>query len=194
MLTGLLFFLLLAIPVLELYVIIEVWQQIGGIETIFLLIAISLAGAWLVKREGLGVWVRFNRQLAAGELPTNELIDGALILFAGALMLTPGFITDGVGLLLLFPPTRAGVRALARRRLNSRLDVYAARGHGFGGGYEGPGVRFVTFGAAGPPTWTPSTRGDDVIDVTTDSVTTSDTDDLGPSDGAGPETRELGPG
>ena len=191
MLTGLLFFLLLAVPLLELYVVIEVWQQIGGFETIFLLIAISIAGAWLVKREGLGVWLRFNQQLAKGELPTNELIDGALILFAGALMLTPGFITDGVGLLLLFPLTRAGIRRLVRVRLNSRLEVYAARGQAFGGGTGaggagGPGVRFVTFGTAGAPRWTPSTRGDDIIDVTPD-------DGDPPPDPGGSDTPEIGP-
>lgn len=187
MLTGLLFFLLLAVPLLELYVVIEVWNQIGGFETIFLLVAISIAGAWLVKREGLGVWVRFNQQLAKGELPTNELIDGALILFAGALMLTPGFITDGVGLLLLFPLTRAGIRSLVRRRLNDRLEVYARHGQSFGGGAGGPGIRFVTFGTASTPKWTPATRGEDIIDATAD-------DGEPPSNPDGPETPELGPG
>ena len=133
------FLLLLLVPLAELYVIIQVWEKVGGLETIALLLIVSVAGAWLVRREGTGVLQRINAQLAAGNLPTNELVDGGLILFAGALMLTPGFITDAVGLLLLIPPTRAGVRALLKRRFGKRMDVYASQG----------GVRFVTFSATG---------------------------------------------
>ncbi|HEX6312456.1 MAG TPA: FxsA family protein, partial [Acidimicrobiia bacterium] len=76
--------------------------------------------------EGLGVWRRFNAQVAAGQVPGGEIIDGFLILVAGALLLTPGFITDAVGLLALFPPTRALLRRTLRRRFTSKVQIYRA--------------------------------------------------------------------
>ena len=104
---GLLFLLFLVIPVAELYVIFKVGAQLGWLETLALLVLISFVGAWLVRREGLSTLLRIERGLRQGKLPTNSLVDGLLILVAGALMLTPGFLTDIIGLLLLFPPTRA---------------------------------------------------------------------------------------
>lgn len=120
---GILALLFLVIPVVEIYVIIQVGQSIGGWETVGLLILISVVGAWLVRREGTGILVRVQQSLARGELPANELIDGLLVLFAGALMLTPGFLTDGFGLLLLLPPTRAVMRGILKRRFVGRVQV-----------------------------------------------------------------------
>ncbi|MDZ7732862.1 MAG: FxsA family protein [Acidimicrobiia bacterium] len=117
---------LLAVPVIELYLIVEVAGGIGVPETIALLILISLAGAWLVRREGLGVLARVDQRLQRGELPTHELVDGLCVLVAGALMLTPGFLTDAVGLLLLVPFTRAPLRLLLERRFRRRMDRYQA--------------------------------------------------------------------
>ncbi len=118
---GWLFLIFLVLPIAELAVILQVGQLIGPWYTILLLLAVSAAGAWLVKREGLGVIRRFRRQLDAGALPGKELADGVLILFAGALLLTPGFITDCVGLLLLLPPVRAVIRASVLRRFAVRV-------------------------------------------------------------------------
>ncbi len=123
--------LFLVVPVVELYVIVQVAGSIGVLETFGLLIVISALGAWLVRREGMGVLGRIQARLAQGTMPTNELIDGGLIMFAGALMLTPGFVTDVVALLLLFPPTRAMVRSVLRRRFRGRVQV-------FGSGPAGP--------------------------------------------------------
>jgi UPF0716 protein FxsA len=117
---GWLFLLFLVLPIAELAVILQVGQLIGPWYTILLLLVISGAGAWLVKREGLGVIRRFRRQLEAGAIPGKELADGVLILFAGALLLTPGFLTDCVGLLLLLPPVRAVIRASVLRRFAIR--------------------------------------------------------------------------
>ncbi len=117
---GWLFLVFLVLPIAELAVILQVGQLIGPWYTIVLLLAVSAAGAWLVKREGLGVIRRFRRQLDAGAIPGKELADGVLILFAGALLLTPGFITDCVGLLLLMPPVRAVIRASVLRRFAIR--------------------------------------------------------------------------
>ena len=114
---------LLCVPLLELYVIIQVADGMGTGQTILLLIAVSVAGAWMVRRSGLGVLKQIQTRLNRGELPAGELVDGLLILIAGALMLTPGFLTDGVGLLLLFPPTRLVVRSLLVRRFAKKITV-----------------------------------------------------------------------
>lgn len=110
---------LLVVPLIELYVIIQVGQQIGAVPTILALIAVSVLGTWLLKREGSATWRRLQAALQRGEMPTNEATDGALILFGGALLLTPGFLTDAVGLLLILPPTRAAVKGSARRFLGA---------------------------------------------------------------------------
>ena len=106
----LLFVLLIVVPLAELWIILRVADQIGVLETIGLLIAVSLAGAWLLKQQGLATWQRFNDTLRGGGIPTKEATDGAMIMFGGALLLTPGFLTDVIGLLLLLPPTRAIVK------------------------------------------------------------------------------------
>jgi UPF0716 protein FxsA len=131
--------LLLVIPIVELYVIVQVAGAIGVFETIVALVAISVAGAWLVKREGLGVARRIQDQLQAGEVPAGGVVDGLLILGAGVLMLAPGFLSDIAGILLLIPFTRAPVRALVLRRFRQRLSVFAVAGPG---GAGGAGVRF----------------------------------------------------
>lgn len=111
----LLVLLLIAVPIAELYVIVQVAQGIGVLQTIALLVLVSIAGAWLLKQQGIATWRRLQDTLARGEMPTAEVTDGALILFGGALLLTPGFLTDVVGLLLLLPPTRAAIKGTAAR-------------------------------------------------------------------------------
>ncbi len=106
---------LLVVPLVELYVIIQVGDWIGFFPTFALLIIISIVGAFLVKREGLNTWRRAQAQLRAGELPAGELIDGALIVVAGVMLLTPGFVTDALGALLLLPAMRYFPRRWARR-------------------------------------------------------------------------------
>ncbi len=107
--------LILVIPIVELILIVEVATRIGVFETLFLLIGISVAGAWLLKREGRAAWARLRSALERGEVPTNEVVDGVMIVFGGALLLTPGFLTDVVGLALLLPVTRAALRRWGRR-------------------------------------------------------------------------------
>jgi UPF0716 protein FxsA len=128
---AILFLLLLAVPLIELWVIVQVAREVGVVETFVLLILVSVAGAWLLRQQGMAAWVRLQQALARGEIPTKEVTDGALILLGGALLLTPGFVTDAVGLLLLFPPTRAvlkgAVRPLLARRARRRAGIYSAR-------------------------------------------------------------------
>lgn len=115
--------LFLAVPLVELYVIVQVADVAGVWSTIGLLLLISLAGSWLVRAEGIGVLRRVRQTLARGELPTDDLLNGIMILFAGALLLTPGFVTDAVGLLLLLPPSRALLRTALLRRYSRRLNT-----------------------------------------------------------------------
>ncbi len=102
--------LFVVVPIVEIYFIIQVTHVIGGWETLGLLIVESLLGAWLMKRQGIGVLNRIGQAIDQHRAPGKELIDGFLILLAGVLMLTPGFVTDVLGFLLLLPPTRAFVR------------------------------------------------------------------------------------
>lgn len=107
--------LLILVPIAELYVIVQVGQELGIIPTLLLLVGVSVAGAYLLKREGLATWRRFQLQMSEGRVPTKEAADGAMILFGGALLLTPGFLTDIVGLLFIFPGTRASLKGGFRK-------------------------------------------------------------------------------
>ena len=118
---GLLVLVFLVMPLLELAVIIKIGAAIGVLNTIGLLVLSSVVGAWLMKREGLGVLRRMQAAVNAGRVPGKELADAALILLGGALMVAPGFITDILGMLLLLPPVRAVVRAALRRRIAVRV-------------------------------------------------------------------------
>ena len=132
---GVLVLLFLVVPIIELYIIVQVASSMGVMETIGLLILISVIGAWLVRAQGLAVLGRVQGQLAQGNVPGKELVDGLLILLAGALMLTPGFMTDAFGLLLLMPPTRAVVRTILIHRYRDRV-VLGGTSAIFGGRYR----------------------------------------------------------
>ena len=112
---------LVVLLIAEIYVVVRVAEAIGVVYTVLLLLAFSIAGVWLTKRVGLSVLTRIRRQLEAQQMPGNELIDGGLVLAAGVLLLVPGFVSDALGLLLLFPLTRAFVRGALRRRFRVRV-------------------------------------------------------------------------
>ena len=122
----LLVLLFIAVPIFEIYLIIQVGQAIGALNTIALLIIDSLVGSILMRSQGRAAWRRFNEAIAAGRVPAREVFDGALVIFGGALLLTPGFATDAFGLLLLLPPTRAFVRRILVRRFARRVAVHRA--------------------------------------------------------------------
>jgi UPF0716 protein FxsA len=111
----------LLVPVAELYVIYKVGDAIGVLPTFLLLALDSVLGSLLLRAQGRAVWRRFNETMAAGRIPHREVIDGVLVIFGGAFLLTPGFLTDVAGLLLLIPPTRSVVRRIAVRRLGRRV-------------------------------------------------------------------------
>ena len=111
----LLFVAFLVVPIVEIYVLIQVGQVIGAWWTVLLLIADSIFGSWLLKREGIRAWRALQTALTEGRMPARELADAALIVFGGTLMITPGFVTDLVGLVAILPFTRP----LARRLLTT---------------------------------------------------------------------------
>ena len=117
-----LFILFAVIPVIELYLLIKVGSLIGALPTVALVLSISLAGAWLVRHQGFEILRRIQSELAQGRLPAAELLDGAMVLVGGVLLLTPGFFTDFLGLFFLIPFTRAAIKQLARLWLQRRLS------------------------------------------------------------------------
>lgn len=130
------------VPIVEIYVIIQVGQVIGAWWTVLLLIADSLIGSWLVRREGGRAWEALRTALRDSRMPATELADGALILIGGTLMLTPGFVTDVVAILLILPVTRPLFRGLLARAVASRLVVMGVpNATRPGRGPEGPVVR-----------------------------------------------------
>ena len=127
----LLFLLFIVLPLAELYVIIQLSGVIGIFPTIALLLIDSIAGTMLMKSQGRAVWKRFNEATAMGRIPAREVADGALIILGGAFLLTPGFITDIIGFLLLIPPTRVLFRktviaVFAKRNPITYVGVKAA--------------------------------------------------------------------
>ena len=122
--------LFIAVPILELWVIIEVGGLIGILPTLALLLAMSILGATLLRHQGRDAWQRFNRAIAERRFPGREVADGLMITIGGVLLLTPGFITDAVGLLLLLPPTRAIARRLVLAYVGRRFVVVGMGGMG----------------------------------------------------------------
>ena len=144
----LLFFIVF--PIAELYVIIQVGQGIGVVPTLALLILDGFVGAALARSQGRTAWERFNRALSEGRVPAHETFDGAMIILGGALLLTPGFITDIIGFFLLLPPSRALVRRLVARLARRRVS--------FAWTIASPPPRPSGFGRR-PPTATPPSTG-----------------------------------
>ena len=117
--------LFIVLPIVELYTIILFSGEIGFLNTLGVMFLVAILGSWLVRREGFRVWVRFNESVASGKIPAREIVDGVLILGAGALLLTPGFFSDLFGLLMLFPPSRMMFRSYLLRRSKSGTFIFS---------------------------------------------------------------------
>lgn len=115
--------LFVVLPLVELYLLIQLGQVVGPAWTLLILLADALIGSWLVKREGGRAWRALQDTLASGRMPANELADGALILVGGTLLVTPGFISDVVGLFCILPFTRPVARRVLARVITRRLVV-----------------------------------------------------------------------
>ena len=111
------------VPLIELYLLITIGGYIGVAPTIAIVIGTGILGAWLARWQGLAVLRRITEETAAGRLPTDALVDGLLVLVAGAVLLTPGLITDTVGFALLIPTSRAVVRKAVSAAIGRRVEV-----------------------------------------------------------------------
>ena len=120
---ALLVILFIVVPIVELYVIIQVGQAIGVLPTLALLLADAVLGSLLLRHQGRGAWRRFNEALAQRRFPAREVADGVMIAVGGTLLLAPGFVTDLFGLILLIPPTRAIVRRLLGTYVGRRFLI-----------------------------------------------------------------------
>ena len=119
-------FLFIAIPILEIYLLIQVGQVIGAGRTVLLVVLTAVIGVWLLRIQGLSTLTRAQQRLQENQLPAREILEGMALVVAGAFLLTPGFFTDTVGFLLLFPPSRIALVSL----LASRMVVSTASVHG----------------------------------------------------------------
>jgi len=109
-------------PLIELALLIELGRQIGTGATLVVVVATGLLGAILAKNEGLGAIRRMREEMAAGRLPAEALLDGAIILTGGLLLLTPGLLTDACGFICLLPPTRGALKNWLRRKIQRKLE------------------------------------------------------------------------
>jgi len=131
----------IVVPLAELYLILKVGDAIGVVWTVLLLAADSVLGSLLLRSQGRTVWRRFNEALQSGRMPHREVQDGVAVIFGGAFLITPGFLTDVLGLALLLPPTRAIVLRLARRVMARRMTTrMAAAGRPTTRGYDVEGT------------------------------------------------------
>jgi UPF0716 protein FxsA len=116
-----LFLIFTIVPIIEVWLLIKIGRVIGPLPTVAILLAISLAGAWLARSQGFRVIVSIREELAAGRLPSAHILDGAFILAGGILLLTPGFFTDFIGLFFLIPATRKLLKLWLRKWLEQKL-------------------------------------------------------------------------
>ncbi len=179
----------IVVPLVELAVISQVGAAIGFWPTLALLLVDSLAGAVLVRREGRRAWTAFRAALSAGRWPGDEVVQGALVLVGGALLLTPGFVTDAVGLAFVLPPTRALVARLIRARTASGARSATGPGGWTRVGGDAPGTRTAGGGRRADGARHGTVLDVEVIDVERDETPRARDDsedrDTGP--------RELGP-
>ncbi len=131
------------IPLVDLALLLWIGEHTAWWFALLLVLVTGVVGAWLARHEGIRCMLEFRRRVSRGELPTDALMDGVLILVAGALLVTPGVLTDAVGLALLLPPSRRLIREAVKRRIRARVAFYTTQ---YGGG-------------GGPP------RRDEIIDV-----------------------------
>jgi UPF0716 protein FxsA len=179
----------LFVPVVEIYVIIQVGQIIGPFPTLALLIFESLLGAWLLKREGRVAWVSLQRAVASGRLPGQELVDAGLVLVGGTLLLAPGFITDVVGFFFILPWTRPLTRRLLLWLLVRRTARLTARAEWVARQQAGPRG---TGRPAGRQTGRPP-RPTRPIVVEGELVSDADKDRGAQPDDEGPDSKSSGP-
>ena len=135
----LLFFMFIVMPIIEMWLLIQVGSKIGAFNTITLVLLTAALGAWMLREQGLSTLFRFNQRLEQGELPATEILEGLLLAIGGALLLTPGFITDAIGFSCLIPLSRIW---LVRRLIQGGVISYTHSRSGYhqSSSRQGPNV------------------------------------------------------
>ena len=128
---GKLLLLFTVTPLVELYLLIRIGGWIGALPTVLLVLVTGFAGAYLARMQGFQVWMRIQREIAAGRFPATPLLDALLLFSAGLLLITPGVMTDVLGFLLIFPATRAPIRNWVARKLHRMMDSGTIEIRGF---------------------------------------------------------------
>jgi UPF0716 protein FxsA len=123
-------FFFLAVPIIEIYLLIQVGQVFGAGWTVLLVVLTAVIGVWLLRIQGLSTLTRAQRRLQENELPAREILEGMALVVAGAFLLTPGFFTDTIGFLLLFPPTRIWLASLVASRMVVSASMQGQSIHG----------------------------------------------------------------
>ncbi|MFD2204870.1 FxsA family protein [Kiloniella antarctica] len=166
---GIIFlFLFIGIPLLEIIVLIEVGDQIGLWSTIGLIILTAIIGTWMLRLQGLATLANAQKQLNQGAVPAQEIFDGICLLAAGALLLTPGFVTDSIGFSLLLPPVREILRNTVGKKISTRMQNAQAR-------QQSPGQSSPQPPFTRPNTWK---NDNNIIDGDFQDVTKNDHDRL----------------
>ena len=136
---GRLLLLFILVPIAELALLIEIGKRVGLPATLALIVATGALGAYLARRQGLGVLAEIRSEMAAGRLPAGQLVDGALILTAGAVLMTPGVLTDAFGFFCLIPPGRRLLKRYLTRRFERAVKSGTVKmSVDLGGGFAGP--------------------------------------------------------
>lgn len=129
------FVLFLVIPIIEIYLLIKVGEEIGALLTIFFVVLTAVIGAGLLRQQGLSTLARFQQNLSTGKIPAQEMVEGILLAVGGALLMTPGFVTDAMGFLCLLPFSRKFIAGNIIKRSSAKFT--AGVSGGFGGGMDG---------------------------------------------------------
>jgi UPF0716 protein FxsA len=144
---GRLLLLFIAVPAVELILLIEIGQRVGTLATIGIIMGTGIVGASLARQQGMSTFARLRNDLADGRLPAEPIVDGVLILVAGAVLITPGVLTDLVGFLLLVPACRRLIKRVVKRRFERAMragTVSVAAFHGTGQSSHRPSMKNVT--------------------------------------------------
>lgn len=136
---GRLLLLFILVPIAELALLIEIGTRLGLPATLVLIVSTGALGAYLARRQGLGVLAKIRSEIGEGRLPAGQLVDGALIIIAGAVLMTPGVLTDALGFLCLFPPARRRLKSYLSRRFERAVKSGNIKmSADFGGGFQRP--------------------------------------------------------
>ncbi len=128
---GRLILLFTLVPLVELFLLIKIGTIIGALPTVLIVVGTGVLGAYLARQQGFQVWSRIQREMELGMFPAEDLLDGLLIFGAGVVLLTPGVITDVLGILILVPVTRHYIREWIKQRLQRMMDRGTINFNGF---------------------------------------------------------------